>query len=81
MDKQLIVRIDKESKEKFSKIARMEGKSVSEKIREMVDEYIAENDMSAVVDSLWERISKKIHKSGFREEDIEGVIKKVRESK
>ena len=81
MDKQLIVRIDKESKEKFSKIARMEGKSVSEKIREMVDEYIAENDFSAVVDSLWERISKKIQKSGFKEEDIEGVIEKVRASK
>ena len=35
MDKQLIVGIDRESKDKFSKIARMEGKSVSEKIREM----------------------------------------------
>ena len=81
MDKQLIVRIDKESKEKFSKIVRMEGKSVSEKIREMVDEYIAENDFSAVVDDLWERISKKIQKSGFKEEDIEGVIEKVRASK
>ena len=81
MDKQLIVRIDKESKEKFSKIARMEGKSVSEKIREMIDEYIAENDFSAVVDSLWESISKKIHRSGFKEEDTEGVIEKVRESK
>ena len=81
MDTQLMVRIDKGAKEKFSKLVRMEGKSVSEKIREMVDEYVAENDFAAAVDSVWERVSQKIKKKGYTEEDVERVIGEVRASK
>ena len=78
MEKQLIIRIDKELKDKFSKIARIEGKSASEKLREMINSYVKENDVSAVVDDLWERISIKIKKKGFREEDIDTAIREVR---
>ncbi len=81
MEKQMIIRIDKETKDKFNRIARMEGKTSSEKIRELVNTYIADNDLSSVVDDLWSRISKKIKMKGFKEEDIDTVIKEVRASK
>jgi len=81
MEKQLIFRINKETKDKFYKIARMEGKTASDKIRELVNTYIAENDISSIIDDLWERISKKIKEKGFKEKDIDTAIKKVRASK
>lgn len=81
MEKQMIIRIDKETKDKFNRIARMEGKTSSEKVRELVNTYIADNDLSSVVDDLWTRISKKIKMKGFKEEDIDTVIKEVRASK
>ncbi len=81
MEKQMIIRIDKETKDKFSRIARMEGKTSSEKVRELVNTYIADNDLSSVVDDLWSRISEKIKMEGFKEEDIDTVIKEVRTGK
>ena len=81
MEKQMMIRIDKETKDKFSRIARMEGKTSSEKVRELVNTYIADNDLSSVVDDLWSRISEKIKMEGFKEEDIDTVIKEVRTGK
>ncbi|MBC8388580.1 MAG: CopG family transcriptional regulator [Actinobacteria bacterium] len=81
MKKQMIIRIDKETKDKFSRIARIEGKTSSEKVRELVNTYIAENDLSSVVDELWSKISKKIKMKGFNKEDIDTAIKEVRTRK
>ena len=81
MKKQLIVRIDEELKNKFSKIARIEGKTASEKVRELVSTYTAENDFAAVVDNLWDRISDKIGSSGFKPEDVDKKIKEARSRK
>jgi predicted DNA-binding protein len=81
MKKRLIIRIDEELKSKFSKIARIEGKTASEKIRELVSAYTVENDFAAAVDSLWDRISEKIENGGFKQEDIDKKIKEARSRK
>ena len=80
MEKQMVVRINEDIKKKFYKVARMEGKTASEKIREMIEEYVRENDLSTVVDNLWERVSKKIAAKGYGERDIDTAIEEVRES-
>ena len=59
----------------------LEGKTIREKVRELVNAYIVENDLSSVIDSLWDRISKKIKKEGFKQSDIEAAIKEIRVSK
>ncbi|MBI5047539.1 MAG: CopG family transcriptional regulator [Deltaproteobacteria bacterium] len=81
MESQMIVRIDSNIKDKFSKIVRMEGKSSSEKIREMIENYISQKDFAAVVDRVWNNISAEFKKREISEGDIENVIKKVRASK
>jgi len=81
MEKQMIVRIDEETKDKFFKIVRMEGKSASKKIREMVESYVSKNDFSAVVDDLWSKISKKIEERGYKKKDIDTAIEEVRKMK
>lgn len=81
MNTQLIIRIEQRKKDRLLKTARREGKTASEKVRELVDGYIAENDFAAIVDDLWNRISKRIKEKGYTETDIDRVIKEVRESK
>ena len=80
MGSQILIRIDDETKERFYRLVRMEGKSASEKIREMVEDYIAKTDISHVIDNLWSRIGLKIKDKGFREGDIEKMIQDARAS-
>jgi hypothetical protein len=81
MEKQLILRIDESLKDKFTRVARKEGKTASEKIREMITEYTVKNDFSTVVDDLWTRVSEKIESNGFKEKDINKAIQEVRHKK
>ena len=81
METQMVVRINKETKKNFARVVRMEGKSASEKIREMINDYLSQNDLASVVDDLWERIGAKLRKKGVTESDIEKAIREVRESK
>lgn len=78
MATQLVIRIDPEIKEKLMKLARAEGKTASDKVREMVTEYVAQSDLSAIVDDLWVRISNKLRKQRVTARDIDRVIARVR---
>ena len=81
MESQLVVRVDSKVKAKFQRVVRMEGKTASEKLREMVESYVLKSDFSAVVNDLWDTISKKAQKKGVTEADIELAIKEVRVAK
>jgi len=80
METQLVIRIDKNTKQKFSKIARTEGKTASTKVRELVASYIEENDFSRVVGDLWDRTAKKLKKKGYTEKDVKAAVKRARAS-
>jgi predicted transcriptional regulator len=77
----MIIRVDSNTKSKFQKIARMEGKTTSEKLREMMKDYIAQKDFAAAVDRVWDKITIEFKKRGIAESDIEKAIKEVRASK
>ena len=78
MKKQLNIRIDEELKRKFSKIVRIEGKTMSGKIRELIGAYSAKNDFATIVDNLWDRVTKKIESGKFKQKDIDRKIKEAR---
>ena len=78
MSDQLVIRIDKKTKAKFYELARMEGKTASEKVREMVETYIRSMDISSVVDGLWERAGARMKEKGFGEKDIKKAVRAVR---
>lgn len=80
METQLIIRIDKSTKQKFSELARTEGKTASTKVRELVSTYIEENDFSRIVGDIWDRTAKKLKKKGYTEKDVKDAIKSVRAS-
>lgn len=78
MTTQLLVRIDSDTKNKLNLVARREGKTSSDVVRELVSDYINERDMSAYIEDLWERIGKQFIRHGITEKDIKKAIKDVR---
>ncbi len=75
---QMIIRIDPDLKEKANRLAKKEGKNLSELVRELLENYTKERDMSAYIDNLWERIGEKLKGKNITPADIEKAIKQVR---
>jgi len=46
MSTQMIIRIDDEVKNRLNKLARLEGKTTSAMVRELIEKYIKERDIS-----------------------------------
>jgi predicted DNA-binding protein len=81
MTTQMIIRIDPKLKDKFTKLAKTEGKSTSQLVRDVIEDYIKEHDISIYVDDLWDRIGNKMVSKGITSNDIDRAIKDARKSK
>lgn len=78
MRTQMIIRIDPEIKAKVSSLAKTEGKSISQIVREVLENYIQDRDISGYIDGLWDRVANKLISRGLGPEDIKHVIQEVR---
>jgi len=78
MATQMIIRIEPEKKEKLTRLARLEGKTTSQKIRELVENYIQERDIGAYIDDLWDRTGRKLKAGGVTLSDIDRAIRDSR---
>jgi len=78
MATQMIVRIDPELKAKVNNFAKVEGKSVSEVVRELLEEYVKSRDINSYIENLWERIGGKLASSGIGPKDVKRIIREVR---
>jgi predicted DNA-binding protein len=78
MTRQMVIRIDDETRERFQRVSRMEGKTASEKMRELIENYIRKADLSQVVDDLWDRIGTKADKQGVKAGDVDRIIRETR---
>ena len=81
MTTQMIIRIDPEVKERFNKLARVEGKTSSQMVRELIEGYIKERDIGVYIDDLWERIGGKLESKGVKQRDINRAIREARKSR
>ena len=81
MTRQMVIRIDDETKERFQRVSRMEGKTASEKMRELIENYVRKADLSQVVDDLWDRIGVKANKQGVNAKDVDRIIRETRASR
>jgi len=77
----MIVRIDPELKIKVNNLAKNEGKSISEVVRELLEDYVKDRDIGLYIDDLWKRIGAKLESRGFGPKDIKSVIQEVRTKK
>lgn len=74
----MIIRIEPVLKDKISKLAKSEGKNLSELVRELLENYTKERDMGNYIDGLWDSIGEKLSKENVDDSAIEKVIKQVR---
>lgn len=81
MTTQMIVRMDSKLKNRMTKFALSEGKTASQVIRELIEEYVRERDMGSYIDELWDRIGTQISSTEFRQTDVTKTIKEVRAGK
>ena len=78
MQSQMMVRIDPELKAKVNTIAKSEGKSISEVVRELLEDYVKDRDIGLYIDDLWKRIGTKLSSRGFGPGDITRTIQEAR---
>jgi hypothetical protein len=78
MVSQVLIRVDKELKDKFQRISRTEQKSVNEKVGELMEQYVKEHDMEAAMRSLWDEIGQSLGKKGYKASDVNKRIREVR---
>ena len=81
MTTQMIIRMDPETKDRISKLARGEGKTTSRVVRELIENYIRERDIGPYIDNLWDRIGGKLRSKGVRPRDVDRAIKETRKSR
>ena len=74
----LLIRIDDEVKGRLNRLARIEGKTTSAVVRELIEERIKERDIGAYVDDLWGRIGGKMKSKGVTPAAIEKARKASR---
>ncbi len=80
MTTQMIIRIDEALKNRLNKLARLEGKTTSEMVRELIEERIKERDIGTYVDDLWNRVGSKLKSKGVTPAAIERAIKASRKN-
>ncbi len=78
MKGQLIVRIEEDLKRRLKILSRREGQSMSEKVIELVEDYVSQNDFPRLVDRVWERIGNDLRGKGYGPENVGEVIKEAR---
>ncbi|MBW2592397.1 MAG: ribbon-helix-helix protein, CopG family [Deltaproteobacteria bacterium] len=78
MTTQMIIRVEPTLKNKVINLAKSEGKSLSELVRELLENYTKERDIGAYIDNLWNSIGKKLSQENVNESDIEEAIKLAR---
>ena len=81
MTTQMIVRINPELKNKVNSLAKAEGKSVSEVVRELLEDYVKNRDIGLYIDELWQRIGDKLKSRKVGPKEIQHAIKEVRAKK
>jgi len=81
MTTQMIIRIDSEVKNRLNKLANAEGKTTSQIVRELIENYIKERDIGAYIDDIWKRIGERLTSSGVVLSDVDKAIRDARRNK
>ena len=78
MSVQMIIRVDSDLKNRVNRLAKTEGKNLSQVVRELLEKYTRDRDAKTYIDPLWDSINNNLAEFGVQEEDIEKAIKQVR---
>ena len=80
MTTQMVIRLEKQQREKLNQLSRAEGKATSQVVRELIDNFIREHDIGGYIDDLWSRIGKTISQKGHAAGDVPRMIRESRKA-
>ena len=75
---QLTVRIDDDLKGHLQNLARQEGKSTSDVVRDLVQRYVQDRDRGAALRALWNQMQQNAGEAQASSEDVEEAVRAVR---
>jgi predicted DNA-binding protein len=78
---QLLIRMDPELKRKLARLATMEGKTSTQVVRDLIEDYVKRRDVAAYVDSLWARIAQDLRSGGAAPGAVAKAIREARKSR
>ncbi len=81
MAEQLSIRMDLELKRKLARLATREGKTATQVVRELIEEYVKKRDAASYIDSLWERVGQRLMSTGVGASDMANAAREVRKSR
>ena len=81
MAEQLLIRVDPELKRKLSRLATMEGKTSTQIVRDLIEDYVKRRDVGSYIDALWERIGRALKSVGAGTKDVAKAVREARKSK
>ncbi|HZX34906.1 MAG TPA: ribbon-helix-helix protein, CopG family [Thermodesulfobacteriota bacterium] len=81
MPTQMVIRVEPELKERLNRLARTEGKTTSEMVRELLESYIEEHDIGSYIEDLWGRVNKKLKAKGVTPAAVSMGVKAARKGK
>ena len=78
MTMQMLIRIDEQKRKALDRLWKSEGKTTSEVVRELIDTFITQHDVSGYIDGLWGRMGQTLKRKGHSEADIPKFIRDSR---
>lgn len=78
MTTQMILRVDKQLKDKVDRLAKSEGRNTSVLVRELLARYVTDHDPAAYIDDLWGRIGSRLKKKGVTPATLSRAIREAR---
>jgi predicted DNA-binding protein len=74
----MIIRLGPEIKDRGARLAKAEGKTTSQIVRELLERYVRERDLRGYIDRVWARVGEKLSRSGKTIKDVDRAITDVR---
>jgi len=81
MADQLLIRMDPELKRRLARLATREGKTSTQVVRDLIEEYVKKRDVASYIDALWGRIGQRLESAGVAAGDVAKAVRDVRKSK
>jgi predicted DNA-binding protein len=78
VDAKIIIRLDSSLKSKINTLARAEGKSSSQLVREILETHLKDRDIELYIENLWRRVANKLKAKGVGPNHIDQAIEECR---
>ncbi len=81
MSEQLLIRVAPELKRKLARAATLEGKTSTQVVRDLIEDYVRQRDMPAYIATLWDRIGTSLSAAGVKAGDVAKAVREARKAR